>query len=44
MMPERLQLFTVRLMRDESKIKEMTAEVIRFEEEIQAQIAKLEAR
>lgn len=44
MLKEELRLFTVRLMRDESKIAEMTAEVIRLEEEIQAQIAKLEAR
>jgi hypothetical protein len=40
-MPEDLQLFIVRLERDDAKISEMEAEVIRFEAEINFQIESL---
>jgi len=40
-MPEDLQLFIVRHHRDEAKLKEMEAEIVRFEGEINEQIARL---
>jgi putative phage-type endonuclease len=40
-MPENLQLFTVRLWRDDDKIAQMTYEVEQFDGEIQAAIARL---
>jgi hypothetical protein len=43
-MPEDLQLFICRLMRDEAKIKEYEAEVLKFEGEINSQIARLRGR